>query len=108
MAGHTLTLQQELKHLVLQDGRDIMALALLDRDDPFQHLVAWNNLPKKQDITIWKPVEGQMVGRRNILDMGFSDKGDIELESVLVKKLDLMVTHLHAEAYWKAMASLTS
>ncbi|MGL9733852.1 MAG: hypothetical protein ACR5LD_04895 [Symbiopectobacterium sp.] len=30
--------------------------------------------------------------------MGFSDKFDIELESVLVKKLDLMVEQLHANA----------
>lgn len=85
MAGNTVTLQQEPKHLVLQDGRDIMALALLDRDDPFQRLVAWNNLPKKQDTATWNLLKGKWPDAENILDMGFGDKGDIELESVLVK-----------------------
>ncbi len=98
MAGNTVTLQQEPKHVVLQDGRDIMALALLDRDDPFQRLVAWNNLPKKQDTATWNLLKGKWPDAENILDMGFGDKGDIELESVLVKKPDLMVAQLRAKA----------
>ncbi|MEX0632630.1 hypothetical protein M8494_13175 [Serratia ureilytica] len=48
-SGQTLTLQQEPKRIVVQDGRDILTLALLDRANPFGRLVAWNNLLKKSD-----------------------------------------------------------
>lgn len=41
--GQEITLKQEPKRIVLQDGRDILALALLDRDNPFERVVAWNN-----------------------------------------------------------------
>lgn len=34
-SGQTLTLQQEPKRIVVQDGRDILTLALLDRANPF-------------------------------------------------------------------------
>ena len=48
-SGQTLTLQQEPKRIVVQDGRDILTLALLDRANPFDRLVARNNLLKKSD-----------------------------------------------------------
>ena len=53
MDGQKITLQKEPQHVILQDGRDVMALALLDRQNPFQRVVAWNNLPKKQDTQTW-------------------------------------------------------
>ena len=42
--GRQVTLAKEPQRIILQDGRDIMTLALLDRDNPFKRLVAWNNL----------------------------------------------------------------
>ncbi|ACS86532.1 ABC transporter substrate-binding protein [Musicola paradisiaca] len=96
--GRSVTIKQEPQHVVLQDGRDIMALALLDRDNPFTRLVAWNNLPKKQDTATWELLKGAWPQAENIMDMGFGDKGDIELESVLAKKPDLMVAQLRAKS----------
>ncbi|VTP61985.1 Uncharacterised protein [Serratia rubidaea] len=37
-SGQRVTLKQEPKRVVVQDGRDILTLALLDRADPFS---AW-------------------------------------------------------------------
>ncbi|RLR17486.1 ABC transporter substrate-binding protein, partial [Sodalis-like symbiont of Bactericera trigonica] len=51
--GQTLTLAKEPEYVILQDGRDILSLALLDRENPFRRVVAWNNLPKKQDVQTW-------------------------------------------------------
>lgn len=45
-----ITLQQEPKRVVLQDGRDILTLALLDRENPFNRLVAWNNNLQKRTL----------------------------------------------------------
>ena len=46
--GRQVTLAKEPQRIILQDGRDIMTLALLDRDNPFKRLVAWNNLAKSR------------------------------------------------------------
>ncbi|QDX29204.1 ABC transporter substrate-binding protein [Dickeya poaceiphila] len=97
IAGQSVTITQEPQRIVLQDGRDIMAMALLDRDNPFQRLVAWNNLPKKQDTATWDLLKSKWPQSESILDMGFSDKGDVELESILAKKPDLMIAQLRAK-----------
>ncbi|WP_023640477.1 ABC transporter substrate-binding protein [Dickeya zeae] len=95
--GQHVTINQEPQRIVLQDGRDIMSMALLDRDNPFHRLVAWNNLPKKQDTATWDLLKGKWPQSEGILDMGFSDKGDVELESILAKKPDLMIAQLRAK-----------
>ncbi|MFP1770907.1 ABC transporter substrate-binding protein [Lonsdalea quercina] len=95
--GQNVTLKQEPRRIVLQDGRDIMALALLDREDPFQRLVAWNNLPRTSDTATWNMLKGKWPQAASILEMGFSDKGDIELESVLAQRPDLMIAQMRAK-----------
>lgn len=95
--GRSITLQHEPQRIILQDGRDIMALALLDRDNPFKRLVAWNNLAKKQDVETWKMLQQKWPQSASILDMGFSDKGNIDLESVISRQPDLMIAQLRAK-----------
>jgi len=73
--GRQVTLAKEPQRIILQDGRDIMTLALLDRDNPFKRLVAWNNLAKKQDVATWQMLKTTWPQSATILDMGFSDKG---------------------------------
>lgn len=95
--GRSITLQHEPQRIILQDGRDIMAMALLDRDNPFKRLVAWNNLAKKQDINTWKMLKEKWPQSAEILDMGFSDKGNVDLESVISRQPDLMIAQLRAK-----------
>lgn len=94
--GRSVTVEHEPQRIILQDGRDIMAMALLDRDDPFKRLVAWNNLAKKQDVATWEMLKTAWPEATHIMDMGFSDKGNVDLESVLSKQPDLMIAQLRA------------
>ncbi|KIS43983.1 ABC transporter substrate-binding protein [Kosakonia radicincitans] len=96
-SGQKVTIAHEPQRVILQDGRDIMAMALLDRDDPFKRLVAWNNLAKKQDVATWEMLKTQWPEATSIMDMGFSDKGNVDLESVLSRQPDLMVAQLRAK-----------
>lgn len=96
-SGQTLTLQQEPKRIVVQDGRDILTLALLDRANPFDRLVAWNNLLKKSDAATWDILQSKWPAAKNIIDMGFSDKGEVNLESVIAKRPDLMIAQLRSK-----------
>lgn len=97
MDGQKITLQKEPQHVILQDGRDVMALALLDRQNPFQRVVAWNNLPKKQDTQTWDLLKQRWPQAASIVDMGFNDQGQVNLESVLAKQPDLMIAQLRAK-----------
>ncbi len=94
--GRQVALAKEPQRIILQDGRDIMTLALLDRDNPFKRLVAWNNLAKKQDVATWQMLKTTWPQSATILDMGFSDKGNVDLESVIARQPDLMIAQLRA------------
>jgi len=96
-SGQSLPIKQEPKRIVVQDGRDILTLALLDRADPFARLVAWNNLLKKSDGETWKILRNKWPEANGIIDMGFSDKGEVNLESVIAKQPDLMVAQLRSK-----------
>lgn len=97
MDGRHVEVKQRPQRIVIQDGRDIMTLALLDRENPFQRLVAWNNIPKKSDIATWNMLKGKWPQAENVLDMKSGDNGAIELETLLSRQPDLMVAQLRAK-----------
>lgn len=97
MDNQKITLSKEPQHVILQDGRDVLSLALLDREDPFRRVVAWNNLPKKQDTQTWDLLKKTWPEATKIIDMGFSDRGEVNLESVIAEKPDLMIAQLRAK-----------
>ncbi|QHM70851.1 Vitamin B12-binding protein [Mixta intestinalis] len=95
--GQSITLNKEPERIVVQDGRDILALALLDRANPFQRIVAWNNLLKKSDGQTWQLMLSKWPQASHITDMGFSDKGEVNLESVIAQRPDLMIAQLRSK-----------
>ncbi|CCG87619.1 ABC transporter substrate-binding protein [Erwinia piriflorinigrans] len=97
MDGQKVVFRQEPQRVILQDGREILSLALLDRDNPFRRVVAWNNLMKKQDSGSWNMLYKRWPQSEKILDMGFSDQGDVNLETVIAKHPDVMIAQLRAK-----------
>ncbi|CAO96441.1 ABC transporter substrate-binding protein [Erwinia tasmaniensis] len=97
MDGQKVEFRQEPQRVILQDGRDILSLALLDRDNPFRRVVAWNNLMKKQDNGSWNMLHTRWPQSDKILDMGFSDQGEVNLETVIAKRPDVMIAQLRAK-----------
>ncbi|PRD13809.1 ABC transporter substrate-binding protein [Pantoea coffeiphila] len=97
MDGQKVVIKQEPQRIILQDGREILSLALLDRDNPFKRVVSWNNLMKKQDTGSWNMLKSRWPQADKILDMGFSDQGEVNLETVIAKHPDLMIAQLRAK-----------
>ncbi|MBM6607610.1 ABC transporter substrate-binding protein [Enterobacteriaceae bacterium RIT814] len=95
--NRTVTILQEPQRIILQDGRDILTLAMLEPKDPFAKVVAWNNLPKKQDTETWNVLKRKWPEAERILDMKFSDQGNVDLETVISRKPDLMIAQLRAK-----------
>ncbi|MDT1888007.1 ABC transporter substrate-binding protein, partial [Acinetobacter baumannii] len=51
---------------------------------------------KKQDVATWQMMKTTWPQSATILDMGFSDKGNVDLESVIARQPDLMIAQLRA------------
>ncbi|AUU89265.1 ABC transporter substrate-binding protein [Phytobacter diazotrophicus] len=95
--NRSVTIPKEPQRIILQDGRDILALALLERGNPFAKVVAWNNLPKKQDTETWNVLKRKWPEAEKILDMQFSDQGNVDLETIISRHPDLMIAQLRAK-----------
>ncbi|MTD25501.1 ABC transporter substrate-binding protein [Erwinia sorbitola] len=107
MDGQKVVINHEPQRVILQDGREILSLALLDRDNPFRRVVSWNNLMKKQDTGSWNMLKKRWPEAEKILDMGFSDQGEVNLETVIAKHPDLMIAQLRAKPALKQTGVLT-
>ncbi|OPA95817.1 ABC transporter substrate-binding protein [Pseudomonas fluorescens] len=99
VANRQVEIAHEPSRIVLQDGRDLFTLALLDRQDPFQRIVAWNNIVKRGDPNTWKVFEHQWPQSANrATDMKFGDEGDVNLEAIVAAHPDLLVFQFRARA----------
>lgn len=92
LAGREVTIPAEPQRIVVQDGRDLFGLALLDRDDPFKRIVAWNNILLRSDRTSWDIFAKRWPeSSKRPIDMKFGDEGQVNLEEVAAAKPDLLV-----------------
>jgi iron complex transport system substrate-binding protein len=99
LSNRQVQIPKEPQRIVLQDGRDLFTLALLDREDPFQRIVAWNNIVKRSDPNTWKVFENQWPQTANrATDMKFGDEGDLNLEAVVAARPDLLIFQTRARA----------
>lgn len=92
LAGRSVEIAREPQRIVLQDGRDLFSLALLDREDPFKRIVVWNNLIARSDKQAWAAFEGKWPKSANqAVDMKFGDEGQVNLEEIIAAKPDLVI-----------------
>jgi iron complex transport system substrate-binding protein len=96
LAGRSVTIPAEPQRIALQDGRDVTMLALLDRDNPFARLVAWNNILSRDDVASWKVFTSKWPQAASILDMGFADDGQVNAEELIATRPQLVIAQRRA------------
>ncbi|MGF7187480.1 iron complex transport system substrate-binding protein [Robbsia andropogonis] len=106
-AGRMVTIDQEPQRVVVQDGRDILTMALLDRQDPFKRLVTWNNLIKRGDPGLWQTMSTHWPDAKKIPDMQFSDQGNVNLETIISKQPQLIIAQLRAKSAFEQSGVIT-
>ncbi|MDO1581677.1 ABC transporter substrate-binding protein [Rhizobium oryzicola] len=94
LAGRSVEIKSEPKRIVLQDGRDLFTLALLDRQDPLQRIVVWNNILDRSDKQGWSSFSKKWPeSAAKTVDMKFGDDGQVNMEQIVAAKPDLVVVH---------------
>ncbi len=92
IAGRSVEIKAEPQRIVVQDGRDLFALTLLDREDPLKRVVAWNNIVSRSDPASWNVYKTAWPeSAAKALDMKFGDEGQINVEEVVARKPDLII-----------------
>jgi iron complex transport system substrate-binding protein len=100
VAGHTVSIEKKPERIILQDGRDMLTMSLLDRANPYARVVGWSSNFVKSDPGSAKLMD-QAFGKAPPV-MTLSEDGDLDLEAIIAAKPDLVVAQLRAEPTFKS------
>ena len=98
LAGRSVTLAHAPQRIVLQDSNDVLALALLERENPLKHLVAWDNNLASSDPGLWNVIQQRWPEARNVHNVAFPQSGQLDIESLLRTHPDLIIARLSARS----------
>lgn len=89
--GRTVKLDHKPERVVLGEGRALMALATLNKDNPTENVVAIANDAKKQSPSFWKKITEAKPDINKIPDMGSILSGDTTVEKIVSYNPDLLI-----------------
>ena len=98
LAGREVRVARAPQRIVLQDSNDLLSLALLERDNPLARVAAWDNNLASSDPALWKLVSERWPQAAAIHDIEFAQSGQLDIESLLRTRPDLIVARLGARA----------
>jgi len=94
LAGRTVTLHRAPQRIVLQDSNDLLALALLDREQPLKRVVAWDNNLASSDPGLWNVIRQRWPASSNVQELDFPQSGQLDIERLLRIHPDLIIARL--------------
>ncbi|WP_225839910.1 ABC transporter substrate-binding protein [Pseudomonas sp. MM211] len=96
LAGREVRIEAPPQRILLQDSNDLLALAILEREDPLARVVAFNNNLRGSDPSLWQLLVNRWPAAAQIPTLGFSSAGDVDIERVIRLHPDLLVVRLEA------------
>ena len=98
LAGRSVTLSHAPQRIVLQDSNDLLSIALLERENPLANVVAWDNNLASSDPGLWTVVRQRWPDAERVREIDFPQSGQLDIESLLRTRPDLIVARLGARA----------
>lgn len=89
--GRKVEVKDDVKRVVLGEGRLISAFALLDKDAPFQRIVGWQNDLKLLDQHTYNAYVAKFPTVKDIPLIGQASEQSVSAEEILSLKPDLAV-----------------
>jgi iron complex transport system substrate-binding protein len=95
--GRTVTVEHAPQRIVLGEGRLFFALALLDRDNPFQRVVGWQNDMRLLDPHTYEAYAQRYPQIGTLPLIGQASEQSVSAEQILALKPDLAVFSIAGE-----------
>ncbi|WP_028696234.1 ABC transporter substrate-binding protein [Pseudomonas cremoricolorata] len=95
--GRTVSLDKAPQRIVLGEGRLFFALALLDRDNPFQRVVGWQNDMRLLDPHTYEVYAKQYPQIAKLPLIGQASEQSVSAEQILSLKPDLAIFSISGE-----------
>lgn len=94
IAGRTVEVEKDPSDVVLGEGRLIYALALLDREDPFERIAGWKDDLILYDPDAYRKYLAAFPEAETIPRLGSPYSGEWSLETVISLGTDLVIMNL--------------
>lgn len=96
LAGRTVVVPKAPQRIFLQNGNDVMALTLLEREDPFARVAGWDNGLADSDASIWALVRQRWPSADRVPLLDFDNSGHVDLEALIRLRPDLVLLDITA------------
>jgi iron complex transport system substrate-binding protein len=95
--GRKVDVPEHVERIVLGEGRLSYALALLDKDNPFQRVVGWQNDLRKLDPHTFEAYKQKFPAVADIALIGEASEVSVSVETILALKPDLVIFSVAGE-----------
>lgn len=96
LAGREVRIEAPPQRILLQDSNDLLAMAILEPEQPLARVVAFNDNLRGSDPSLWKLLVERWPTAAQLPTLGFSSAGDVDIERVIRLRPDLLVVRLEA------------
>ncbi len=103
VVGRTVQLKLPVERMIFGEGRLIYLSSLLEKEDPFKHLVGWQEDLRTADLDTWNKYREAFPQMDKVTEFGTIAGGAFSAEKAIELKPDVMV--LSVDTYGPAQSS---
>ena len=96
LAGREVRIEAPPTRILLQDSNDLLAMAILERQDPLARVAAFNNNLRGSDPSLWQLIVQRWPEAADVPLLDFSSGGEVDIERIIRLHPDLLVVRLEA------------
>lgn len=96
--GRTVTVNVPVQRVILGEGRMLYLVAMLDRENPAQHLVAWRQDLISSDPAGWQQYRTRFPALAQLPTFGGNEQDTFSLEQAINLKPDVIMMNIDARA----------
>ncbi|HEV2555556.1 MAG TPA: ABC transporter substrate-binding protein [Bosea sp. (in: a-proteobacteria)] len=95
--GRKVEVEAPVRRVILGEGRQMYVVAALDKDDPFQRVVAWRDDLPKADPDSYKQYLARYPQIAKLPSFGGMKEGAFDIEQAIALKPDVLLLNIEAK-----------
>ena len=96
LLGRTVNIKLPVQRVILGEGRQLYLVAMLDKENPAQRIVAWRKDLIQSDPATWQQYRQQFPQLEKIPTFGGSEQGTFDIEQAINLKPDVIIMNIDA------------
>lgn len=96
--GRTISVKLPVQRVILGEGRQLYLVAMLDKENPGQRVVAWRRDLIQSDPATWQQYRDHFPMLAKIPTFGGSEQGTFDIEQAIKLKPDVIIMNIDARS----------